>query len=129
MALVAIVASLALLEYVVILMATGRARGRFGVPAPATTGNPSFERYFRVQQNTIEQLVIFLPSLYLFAAFMNEGVAAGARPGVHRRPRRLLPRLRPGSGEARARLRAHLRRRISCCCSARLLGAMRAQLA
>ena len=76
MALVGIVASLALFEYVVILMATGRARGRFGVPAPATTGNPSFERYFRVQQNTIEQLVIFLPSLYLFATFVNENAAA-----------------------------------------------------
>jgi hypothetical protein len=77
MAPVAIVASLALVEYVVILMLTGQARGRFGVPAPATTGNPSFERYFRVQQNTIEQLVIFLPSLYLFAAFVHEGTAAG----------------------------------------------------
>ena len=74
---VAVVASLALIEYVVILMLTGQARGRFGVPAPATTGNPSFERYFRVQQNTIEQLVIFLPSLYLFAAFVNENLAAG----------------------------------------------------
>jgi uncharacterized membrane protein YecN with MAPEG domain len=77
MSLVAIVACLALIEYVVILMLTGQARGRFGVPAPATTGNPSFERYFRVQQNTIEQLVIFLPSLYLFAAFVSENVAAG----------------------------------------------------
>ena len=73
---VAVVASLALIEYVVILMLTGQARGRFGVPAPATTGNPSFERYFRVQQNTIEQLVIFLPALYLFATFVSEGVAA-----------------------------------------------------
>ena len=71
MALVGIVASLALLEYVAILMATGRARGRFGVPAPATTGNPSFERYFRVQQNTLEQLVIFLPALYGFAVFVS----------------------------------------------------------
>jgi uncharacterized membrane protein YecN with MAPEG domain len=77
MSLVGIVASLALAEYVVILMLTGQARGRFGVPAPATTGNPSFERYFRVQQNTIEQLVIFLPSLYMFATFVSENVAAG----------------------------------------------------
>ena len=73
---VAVVASLALIEYVVILMLTGQARGRFGVPAPATTGNPSFERYFRVQQNTIEQLVIFLPALYLFASFVSENIAA-----------------------------------------------------
>jgi uncharacterized membrane protein YecN with MAPEG domain len=74
--LVAIVAALALVEYVVILMLTGQARGRFGVPAPATTGNPSFERYFRVQQNTIEQLVIFFPALYLFASFVSESWAA-----------------------------------------------------
>jgi uncharacterized membrane protein YecN with MAPEG domain len=77
MSLAAIVACLALIEYVVILMLTGQARGRFGVPAPATTGNPAFERYFRVQQNTIEQLVIFLPSLFLFTAFVSENVAAG----------------------------------------------------
>jgi uncharacterized membrane protein YecN with MAPEG domain len=76
MSLVGIVAALALIEYVVILMLTGQARGRFGVPAPATTGNPAFERYFRVQQNTIEQLVIFLPSMFLFAAFVSENVAA-----------------------------------------------------
>jgi uncharacterized membrane protein YecN with MAPEG domain len=76
MTMVAVVASLALIEYVVILMLTGQARGRFGVPAPATTGNPSFERYFRVQQNTIEQLVIFLPALYLFASFVSESIAA-----------------------------------------------------
>jgi uncharacterized membrane protein YecN with MAPEG domain len=76
MSVVAIVAALALLEYVVILMLTGQARGRFGVPAPATTGNPSFERYFRVQQNTIEQLVIFFPALYLFAVFVSENFAA-----------------------------------------------------
>jgi uncharacterized membrane protein YecN with MAPEG domain len=75
--LVTIVASLALIEYVVILMLTGQARGRFGVPAPATTGHPEFERYFRVQQNTIEQLVIFLPTLYAFAAFVSEAIAAG----------------------------------------------------
>ena len=73
---VAVVASLALIEYVVILMLTGQARGRFGVPAPATTGNPSFERYFRVQQNTIEQLVIFLPALFGFAYFASAGLAA-----------------------------------------------------
>jgi uncharacterized MAPEG superfamily protein len=43
----------------------GRARARFGVHAPATTGNETFERYFRVQANTNETLIIFLPSLWL----------------------------------------------------------------
>ena len=49
----------------------GGARGRYGVKAPATTGNELFERYFRVQQNTLEQLVAFIPGLYLFAHYFN----------------------------------------------------------
>ncbi|HSZ07542.1 MAG TPA: MAPEG family protein [Steroidobacteraceae bacterium] len=44
-----------------------RARMRCGVPAPAVTGHPEFERHFRVQANTVEGLIIFLPSLWLFA--------------------------------------------------------------
>jgi len=76
MELVAVVATLALIEYVVILMRTGQARGRYDVPAPATTGHPIFERHFRVQENTIEQLVIFFPSLYLFSTYVSPGAAA-----------------------------------------------------
>jgi glutathione S-transferase len=76
MELVAVVATLALIEYVVILMRTGQARGRFDVPAPATTGHPIFERHFRVQENTIEQLVIFFPSLFLFSTYVSPGIAA-----------------------------------------------------
>ena len=72
MELVAIVAALALAEYAVFLVQCGQARGRFGVAAPATSGHPVFERYFRVQQNTIEQLVIFLPALFGFAHFVSE---------------------------------------------------------
>jgi uncharacterized membrane protein YecN with MAPEG domain len=71
MTLVAIVAAIALAEYAVFLVQCGQARGRFGVAAPATHGHPVFERYFRVQQNTIEQLVIFLPSLFLFAWYVS----------------------------------------------------------
>ena len=77
MQLVSAVASLALLEYLVLTFLCGQARGRLGVPAPATTGNTEFERYLRVQQNTVEQLVIFLPSIFLFALFVSEPVAAG----------------------------------------------------
>ena len=77
MVLVAIVAALALIEYFVFTMMCGMARGRLGVPAPSMTGNPEFERYFRVQGNTIEQLVIFLPALFLFAHFVSPPVAAG----------------------------------------------------
>lgn len=72
MALVALVAALALIEYMVFTGFVGWARGRFKVPAPAVSGSPEFERYFRVQQNTLEQLVIFLPSLFLFGEYVSE---------------------------------------------------------
>jgi glutathione S-transferase len=67
----AIVALLALLEYMIISMLCGQARGRYDVQAPATTGHPVFERWYRVQMNTLEQLVVFLPALFLFARFVS----------------------------------------------------------
>ncbi len=66
---VSVIAALALVEYVILTVLTGRARLTYDVKAPATSGNPIFERYYRVQQNTVEQLVIFLPSLFLFAYY------------------------------------------------------------
>ena len=76
MELVAIVCCLVLIEYGVLLMRAGQARGRYDVAAPATSGNPIFERHLRVQENTVEQLVIFLPAIVLFAHFVNEPIAA-----------------------------------------------------
>jgi glutathione S-transferase len=73
---VAIVAALALLEYSWFATQVGNARARYGVKAPATTGNEIFERYYRVQQNTVEQLVAFLPALFLFATYVSAAVAA-----------------------------------------------------
>ena len=76
MKLVSIVAALALIEYSVFFLQAGKARGRYGVAAPATTGHPIFERYFRVQLNTVEQLIIFLPALFLCGYYANEVLAA-----------------------------------------------------
>jgi glutathione S-transferase len=76
MAYVDIVTALALLQYMVFGFKVGRARGRYGVKAPAVTGNELFERQFRVQQNTLEQLVVFLPGLYLFSHYLEPRVAA-----------------------------------------------------
>ncbi len=77
MELVAIVAALALLEYTAFVWRAGKARGEAGVPAPAMSGHPVFERHVRVQENTVEQLVIFLPALFLFAIYASElGAAA-----------------------------------------------------
>ena len=73
---VAFVALLALIEYVAISIQTRRARGQYGVKAPATTGHPVFERWLRVQQNTLEQLAVFLPSLFLFASYVSPRWAA-----------------------------------------------------
>jgi glutathione S-transferase len=74
---VALVTLLALLVYLWMFMRVGSARGRFGVEAPAVTGHPEFERHFRVQANTLEGLIVFLPALWLFAVYLNEMVAAG----------------------------------------------------
>jgi uncharacterized membrane protein YecN with MAPEG domain len=76
MELVAIVALLALVEYFAMGFLVGRARGRYGVPAPASTGHPVFERTFRAHQNTLEQLPIFLPALFAFAYYVSPGGAA-----------------------------------------------------
>jgi glutathione S-transferase len=67
----ALVTALALVLYVACFVTAGRARQRYGIKAPAVTGAPEFERAFRVQQNTIEQLVLFLPSLWLFALYLS----------------------------------------------------------
>ncbi len=77
MELIAIVVALALMQYMYFAVLCGQARGRFNVAAPSVSGNPAFERQFRVQANTVEQLVIFLPALFLFATFVSEPIAAG----------------------------------------------------
>ena len=69
MAWVQLVALLALVECFFFAYAVGKAREKYGVKAPTITGNEIFERYFRVQQNTIEQIVLFLPSLFIAAAY------------------------------------------------------------
>ena len=68
---VAIVTVVALLQFFWLSLQVGRARGRYGVAAPATTGNEVFERHFRVHMNTLEQLVMFLPALWIFAAYIS----------------------------------------------------------
>ncbi len=76
MAPAAIVIIIAVFEYMIFTFLVGRARGRYGVKAPATTGHDVFERYFRVQQNTLETLVAFIPGISLFALFVDPNWAA-----------------------------------------------------
>jgi glutathione S-transferase len=73
----AIVTCLAILFYFFTGLKVGKARGTFGVKAPATAGHPEFERMFRVQMNTLEWMPIFLPSLWLFAIYISDSIAAG----------------------------------------------------
>jgi glutathione S-transferase len=74
--LTALVTLLALLLYFWMGLRVGQARRKFGVKPPATTGNPDFERVFRVQMNTLEWMPIFLPALWLAAVYVSDIGAA-----------------------------------------------------
>ncbi len=76
MELVALITIVALAEYTWFGIEVARARSRFEITPPATTGHPDFERYFRVQQNTTEQLLVFLPALWLAGWFVSDSMAA-----------------------------------------------------
>lgn len=69
----AIVTILTLLLFLFMAAMVGRMRERHKVPAPAITGHPQFERAFRVHYNTLEQLVVFLPLLWL-ATILYRGI-------------------------------------------------------
>ena len=72
----ALVTCLAIAFYVFASMRVSSARRAYGVKLPATTGNPDFERVYRVHMNTLEWLPIFLPSLWLFAIYIGDSSAA-----------------------------------------------------
>lgn len=75
---VAIVTLLSLLLYFSFGIGVARARQKSGIHAPAMTGDPILERSIRVQENTLEWLPIYLGSLWLFALYWSDLVAAGA---------------------------------------------------
>jgi len=69
--------TLAVLVLLVVLASiVGKLRGKYKIAAPRTTGEPAFERAFRAHMNTVENAVLFLPALWLFAAFASEVWAA-----------------------------------------------------
>jgi len=71
-----IVAVLAILQYFYFGVLVGRARAKYGIKAPATSGNEVFERAFRVQMNTLEQLVGFLPALLIAGLYWTNAIVA-----------------------------------------------------
>lgn len=74
---VAIVTVLALLQYAWFGIQVASTRGKHGMKAPAMTGHPEYDRMFRIHYNTMEQLVIFLPALWMFAHLVNPVWGAG----------------------------------------------------
>lgn len=74
---VALVTLLLLVQYTVYTMMCGMARGKDTVVAPATSGDEKFERAFRVQMNTLEQLMVTLPAMWVCAHFYSPTAAAG----------------------------------------------------
>lgn len=66
---VQLITLLAVLQFFAFGGLVARARVRYDVKAPATTGHEVFERYYRVQMNTLETLVLFLPSLWIAAQY------------------------------------------------------------
>lgn len=57
---------IALIEYMLLGFLVSRARKRYQIAAPAIIGHPEFERYLRVQQNMLEQLIVVIPALWIF---------------------------------------------------------------
>ena len=74
--LTALVTCLAILTYFYFSFLVAKARAKYGIKAPAITGNPDFERIFRVHMNTLEWMPIFLPALWLFAIYISDAIAA-----------------------------------------------------
>jgi glutathione S-transferase len=72
----AVVTLLAIALYFFLATRVAVARGKFGVQHPATTGNPDFERIFRVHMNTLEWMPTFLVPLWLCAVYLSDVGAA-----------------------------------------------------
>ncbi|MGY0561809.1 MAPEG family protein [Luteimonas sp. A277] len=71
-----LVAVLAVIQLVFFSVLVGRARGLYGVNAPAVTGHEMFERVYRVQMNTLELMVAFLPALFIAAKYWPQSYVA-----------------------------------------------------
>jgi len=76
MEIVALVTLLLVFQYLTYMMLCGKARAASGIKAPAVTGDENFERAYRVQMNTLEQLMICLPALWISASYFMPMLAA-----------------------------------------------------
>jgi glutathione S-transferase len=65
----ALVILAALAQYLFFTIRVGSGRVKYGVDAPRIAGNDTWERLFRVQQNTLEQLIVFIPAAVIFGLY------------------------------------------------------------
>ena len=77
MELIAFITVLILIQTLFFGFEVGKARGKYKIKAPAVSGDEMFDRHYRIHQNTIEQIVIFIPSLWLFGYFVHMNIGAG----------------------------------------------------
>lgn len=81
-----LVTALTLLVYFVLTINVGRARAKYKVPVPRMSGDVNFERVLRVQQNTLEQLIFFLPNLWLFSYWYHYNACFPCKTGIINKP-------------------------------------------
>lgn len=74
---VVVIVLVAIAQYMVLAGLVGRARVKYRIRAPATTGDEAFERVFRAHQNTLENLVIFIPAVWIFGTYLSPQWATG----------------------------------------------------
>ena len=73
---IVLVTLLVAIEYFYLAVMVGKSRSETGISAPRTVGDEKFERIFRVQQNTLEQLIIFFPALWVFGYYVSPLIGA-----------------------------------------------------
>ena len=73
---IVLVTLLVAVEYFILTIMVGKSRGETGIKAPQIIGDEKFERVFRVQQNTLEQLIIFYPALWIFGYYVSATIGA-----------------------------------------------------
>jgi len=69
--------SLALLVFFGIALNVGRSRATWNVPAPASSGHPEFDKRYRVQMNTLEQLALLAPAALMAVGFIGDQATGG----------------------------------------------------
>jgi glutathione S-transferase len=59
----------------------GKARAKYDVKAPATSGHEMFDRAYRVQMNTLESAILLLPSMWIYANLIGD-IGAGVSGAI-----------------------------------------------